>query len=105
MIRHIVLFRLNHKAATEAAVAMLASMDGKIPSVFSLEVGNDKVGGERSYEVAIHTTFDDLAGLKANAQNPAHPHGRGGECSLTPHPPPRVGARARVTLVTPSPPR
>ena len=72
MIRHIVMFRLNDKADADEAVAQLRSMDGKIESLRSLEAGVNVVESERAYDVAIHTTFDDLAGLTNYAEHPVH---------------------------------
>lgn len=72
MIRHIVLFRLNDKADAEAAVAQLRGMDGRIESLRSLEAGVNVVESERAYDVAVHTTFDDLAGLKVYADHDVH---------------------------------
>ncbi len=72
MIRHIVMFRLHDKADADEAVAQLRSMDGKIESLRSLEAGVNVVDSDRAYDVAIHTTFDDLAGLKVYADHPEH---------------------------------
>ena len=72
MIRHIVMFRLQDKADAEAAVAQLRSMDGKIESLRSIEAGINVVDAERNYDVAIHTTFDDRAGLDEYAVHPEH---------------------------------
>lgn len=72
MIRHIVLFRANDKADIDEGVERLRSMDGKIESLRSLEAGKNVVESDRAYDFAIHTTFDDLAGLKVYADHVAH---------------------------------
>lgn len=72
MIRHIVLFRANDKADIDEGVAQLRGMDGKIESLRSLEAGRNVVESERAYDFAIHTTFDDLDGLKEYAVHPVH---------------------------------
>lgn len=72
MITHIVLFRLNDKADAEGAAAQLRSMEGKIASIRSLEVGVNLVESDRAHDVSIVTTFDDLAGLKEYAEHPEH---------------------------------
>ncbi len=72
MIRHIVLFKLNDKADTDAALAQLRGMDGRIESLRALEVGANVVASDRAYDVAVQATFDDLAGLKVYADHEAH---------------------------------
>lgn len=72
MIRHIVLFKLNDRADAEEAAATLRGMDGKIESLRSLEAGVNVVESDRAYDVAVHTTFDDLAGLKIYADHEVH---------------------------------
>jgi hypothetical protein len=72
VIRHIVLFRLTDKADASAAAAQLRSLEGKIPSLRSIEVGVNVVESERAHDVSIMTTFDDLAGLKEYAEHPEH---------------------------------
>lgn len=72
MITHIVLFRLKDKADVEAAAAQLRSLEGKIPSLRSIEVGINVVASDRAHDVSITTTFDDLAGLKEYADHPEH---------------------------------
>ncbi len=63
---------MNDQADVDAAAAQLRSMDGKIPSVRSLEVGINVVESDRAYDLAIHATFDDLAGLQNYAKHPEH---------------------------------
>lgn len=74
MIAHIVLFKL--KEPTDANMAtvreMLLSMNGKIPMLRHLEVGNDVIRSERSYDVALYTKFDNLADLQAYQVYPYH---------------------------------
>ncbi len=72
VITHIVLYRLNDKADAEEAAAVLRGMEGKIPSVRSLEAGINVVESDRAFDVSIKTTFDDLDGLKDYAEHPEH---------------------------------
>ncbi|MDP1795574.1 MAG: Dabb family protein [Acidimicrobiales bacterium] len=72
MIRHIVLLKLNDKGDAESAVAQVRGMDGRIETLRSLEAGVNVVESDRAYDVAVHTTFDDLAGLKVYADHEVH---------------------------------
>ncbi len=74
MITHVVLFRLKDRTppSIEKAKAALAQLKGKVPSLRDLEVGSDLVRSERSYDIALVARFDDLAGLDAYRQHPAH---------------------------------
>ncbi len=63
---------MNEKADAEAAAGQLRSMEGKIPSLRSIEVGVNVVESDRAHDVAIVTTFDDLAGLQEYAKHPEH---------------------------------
>lgn len=66
------MFRLNDKSDVEAAAAQLRSIEGKIPSLRSIEVGVNVVESDRAQDVSIMTTFDDLDGLKEYAAHPEH---------------------------------
>jgi hypothetical protein len=74
MIVHIVLFKLREATADTVAetVAMLRSMEGKVPMLRHLEVGADIVRSERSYDVALYTRFDSRADLDAYQVDPYH---------------------------------
>ena len=72
VIRHIVLLKLNDKADADEAVGQLRGMDGRIESLRSLEAGSNVVESDRAYDVAVQTTFDDLAGLKVYADHEVH---------------------------------
>lgn len=74
MITHVVLFRLKDRSAEniERTRAVLAGLEGEVPSLRSLEVGVDVLKKERSYDIALTATFDDLDGLEAYQVHPAH---------------------------------
>jgi len=74
MITHVVLFRLKDRTpeSIEKARAVLAGLKGKIPSLKDLEVGADVVRSERSYDIALVARFENLAGLDAYQNHPAH---------------------------------
>ncbi len=72
MLTHIVLFKLKDRAIVDEARARLAALDGQIETLKSLEVGVDVVQGERSFDIALVATFDDLAALEAYRVHPKH---------------------------------
>lgn len=79
MIRHVVMWKLLETAdghdraanAQRAKKALLALRD-KIPVVRSLEVGEDVLRTERSYDLCLIASFDSLADLAAYNDHPAH---------------------------------
>ena len=72
MLTHIVLFKLKDRAVIDEARERLAALDSQIDELRSLEVGIDVVQGERSFDIALVATFDDLAGLEAYRVHPKH---------------------------------
>ncbi len=74
MITHVVLFKLKDRTAEsiEKARVVLAGLKGKVPSLKGLEVGTDVIRSERSYDMALVARFEDLAGLDAYQNHPAH---------------------------------
>lgn len=74
MIKHIVLFKLKDRSAenVEATAQVLRNMEGKIAELRSIEVGKDVLHSERSYDIALVTTFDSLQALNAYQVHPEH---------------------------------
>ncbi|WP_046215624.1 Dabb family protein [Paenibacillus wulumuqiensis] len=74
MIKHIVLFKFKEAspAVIDTVVSGLRNLEGKVESLRSIEVGIDLVRSERSYDVALVTTFDDMDGLQAYQVHPEH---------------------------------
>jgi hypothetical protein len=72
MLTHVVCFKFDATEIAEEAANRLRSMAGKIPSLLSIEAGVDVVRSTRSYDVALVTTFNDLAGLDAYQIDPVH---------------------------------
>lgn len=74
MIRHIVFFMLPEgcSASAEELAARLRSMDGRIPGLLQLEAGVDFSRQERSFDVALMTTFANREDLAAYAVDPLH---------------------------------
>ncbi len=73
MVKHIVMFKLaeNTPLHREKAITALRGLAGKIETLRHLEVGEDFLGSERSFDIVLTTHFDDRDGLKAYA---AHEH-------------------------------
>lgn len=75
MLVHIVMFQFKeeNKEGNMARVKeMLETLPTKIESLRSMEVGIDVSRSERSFDLALVSTFDDQAGLDAYAPHPAH---------------------------------
>ncbi|MGB4599774.1 MAG: Dabb family protein [Trichlorobacter sp.] len=74
MVTHIVFFKLAEQTTEKIAAVRdkLLSMEGKIAGLRRLEAGIDLVRSERSYDVALVTTFDSMADLQAYQIHPYH---------------------------------
>ncbi|MBB6638233.1 Dabb family protein [Cohnella thailandensis] len=74
MITHIVLFKLKDRspASVERTAQVLRNLEGKIDELKSIEVGIDVLHSERSYDIALTTTFDSMDGLQAYQVHPEH---------------------------------
>ncbi|MBI1920863.1 MAG: Dabb family protein [Geobacter sp.] len=74
MVTHIVFFKLTNPTTENITVtkAKLLSMDGKIDLLRHLEVGEDVIRSERSYDLALVTKFDSLDALQAYQVHPYH---------------------------------
>jgi len=75
MIRHIVLFRFKTEipqSDREAFLNLLRAMPSKISEIKSFEAGFDLVRAPRSYDLALVTSYDDLAALDRYAKHEHH---------------------------------
>lgn len=72
MLTHVVLFKLKDEAMIEKTMAVLRSLEGNVPTLREIEVGRDVVGSARSYDIALITRFDSLAGMEAYQSHPFH---------------------------------
>lgn len=74
MIRHIVLFKIKEEFLPElpSLVEGFYSMKGKIEGLVDLESGYDFLHSERSYDLALITTFVDRAAFDAYQTHPVH---------------------------------
>ena len=74
MVKHIVMFKLAEKTAEnmERAVQSLKSLEGKIETLQSIEIGTDFLESERSYDIVLTTHFEDRNGLNVYANHENH---------------------------------
>ena len=74
MIRHIVLFKIKdeYKPELDALVEAFYGMKGKIEGMTDLEAGKDVLHSERSYDLALITTFTDRAAFETYQTHPVH---------------------------------
>ena len=66
MVKHIVMFKLAEKTPEnmERAVDSLKSLEGKIETLKSIEVGTDFLASERSYDIVLTAQFENREGLE-----------------------------------------
>ncbi|HEX5623103.1 MAG TPA: Dabb family protein [Sulfuricurvum sp.] len=75
MLVHIVMFQFKeeNKEANMAQVkGLLEALPSKIETLRSMEAGIDISNSERSFDLALISTFDDPEGLSFYATHPAH---------------------------------
>ena len=74
MIRHIVMFKIKdeYKSEIPQLVKNFYGMKGKIEGMTELEAGADFLGSERSYDLALVTSFVDRAAFEAYQTHPVH---------------------------------
>ncbi|RAV02418.1 Dabb family protein [Paenibacillus sp. YN15] len=74
MLRHVVLFKLADPTPDKLQEVKdkLLSLKGRVPQLLDIEVGIDVVRSERSYDVALITTFASLEDMNAYQVHPYH---------------------------------
>lgn len=72
MLTHVVCFKFESMDVAEEAARRLRSMAGQVPGLLSIQTGVDVVRSARSYDLALLTTFNDLAALEAYRVHPIH---------------------------------
>ncbi|AGK98358.1 Dabb family protein [Clostridium pasteurianum] len=72
MFTHIVFFKLKDKANIQRGKELLLSLDGKIPFLREIKVGEDVVHSERSYDIALITKFDSREDMDKYQVHPVH---------------------------------
>lgn len=75
MIRHVVLFRFKSGTAAhdrETFLDMLCGLPEQIAEIESFEAGVDVMRGARSFDLALLTSFADLAALERYVKHEHH---------------------------------
>ena len=72
MIKHIVCFKLKEGEDVHKAAEVLRSMKGKVPTALEIEVGEDFLKSERSYDIILQVTLKDRASLDQYQNDPYH---------------------------------
>lgn len=71
MIKHTVCFKLKKGEDVKKAAEILRSMRGNVPSAIEIEVGEDFLHSERSFDLILQVTLKDRAALE-EYQNDAY---------------------------------
>lgn len=72
MIKHIVCFKLKDGEDVHKAAEILRSMKGKVPTALEIEVGEDFLKSERSYDIILQVTLKDKQALNDYQLDPYH---------------------------------
>lgn len=75
MVVHIVMFRFKDEEKSkniEVVSQMLNDLLSTVPTLGSMEVGQNFTDSDRAMDLSIITTFDDLDALKRYATHPEH---------------------------------
>lgn len=71
-MNHVVFFRFASQDVAEEAAKRLRSMEGRVPSLGSIEVGVDELRTARSWDLCLITRFDSAEDFGAYRVDPAH---------------------------------
>ncbi|MRJ02250.1 MAG: Dabb family protein [Epsilonproteobacteria bacterium] len=72
MVRHIVFMRFPDFSLAQSARERLLSMRGRVPVLREIEVGIDFSRSERSFDLALVTTFESREDLERYRTDPYH---------------------------------
>lgn len=75
MLRHVVFFKFKPESSAEEISGLirdLQQLPSRIADIRGFEVGCDVVRSERSFDLALVSTFDDLAALQRYQVHPDH---------------------------------
>lgn len=74
MLRHVVLYTIKDEFKSEIPqlVENFYNMKGKIEGLLDLESGQDILGSERSYDLALVMLFTDRTAFENYLTHPAH---------------------------------
>ncbi|MCH2605324.1 MAG: Dabb family protein [Nitrospinales bacterium] len=74
MVKHIVMFKLTEKTSEnmELATDSLRSLENKIETLKSIEIGTDFLESDRSYDIVLTAHFENQEGLKTYSSHENH---------------------------------
>ena len=72
MLHHVVCLRVPDPVQAEELAKRLNALKDLIPDIRSYNAGVDVVQTPVSYEVGLHSTFDDVDALERYRAHPAH---------------------------------
>ena len=74
MVKHIVMFKLTEKTSEnmELATDSLRSLEKKIETLKSIEIGTDFLESDRSYDIVLTAHFENQEGLKIYSSHENH---------------------------------
>jgi len=74
MVKHIVMFKLTEKTSEnmELAINSLRSLEGKIETLKSIEIGTDFLESDRSYDIVLTAHFENKEGLNIYGTHENH---------------------------------
>ncbi len=72
MIKHTVCFKLKKGENVKKAADILRSMRGNVSSAIEIEVGEDFLHSERSFDLILQVTLKDRAALDEYQNDPYH---------------------------------
>lgn len=72
MLHHVVCLQVPDPVQAEELANRIHALAGLIPEIRAYEVGVDVVGGPTSYQVGLHSTFDDVEALERYRAHHAH---------------------------------
>ena len=74
MVKHIVMFKLTEKTSQNMQLATdsLRSLENKIETLKSIEIGTDFLESDRSYDIVLITHFENQEGLKIYSSHANH---------------------------------
>ena len=74
MVKHIVMFKLTEKTSQNMQLATdsLRSLENKIETLKSIEIGTDFLESDRSYDIVLTAHFENQEGLKTYSSHENH---------------------------------
>ena len=74
MVKHIVMFKLTEKTSQNMKLAAdsLRSLENKIETLKSIEIGTDFLESDRSYDIVLTAHFENQEGLKTYSSHENH---------------------------------